>query len=204
MQTNWKQAAFLLIGFVVLTAAAQAQTDISASAFGTFNNSTSGNGTDQSAANSGGGMVGVRHIFNPLLGVEFNFAVNGAAQSLSTDPNSCALRCNNQPLHVSATGLEFTANYVVSKKIGNLTPFAEAGLGFVFTNTTGPTIGLNSLSRPVWVGGGGTDWNFAPRLGLRLQYRVNTYKAPDVYRGYSPTGGYVFSQEPMVGAFFRF
>jgi opacity protein-like surface antigen len=205
VQTNWKQAAFLLIGMVALAGTtAQAQTDISASVFGTFNNTTTGNGTIQSSPESGGGMIGARHIFNPLVGFELNFGISGSKQSLAPEASSCGFRCSNQPITVSGTASEFTADYVVSAKFGGLRPFALAGLGFVFTNPTGTTIGLNSLSRPAWVGGGGADWNFAPRVGLRLQYRALFYKAPDVDRGYSPTGVYLRSQEPMIGAFFRF
>jgi opacity protein-like surface antigen len=205
VQINSMKAVFVLIGTVMLGGLmASAQTDISASVYGTLNNSTSGNGTIQSSPDSGGGMIGVRHIFNPLVGLEFNFSLNPSKQSLAPDTSSCGFRCSNQPITVTATASEFTANYVVSAKFGNLRPFALAGLGFVFTDSTGTEIGLNSLSRPVWVGGGGADWNLAPRVGLRVQYRVSVYKAPDVDRGYSPTGDYVYAQQPMIGAFFRF
>jgi opacity protein-like surface antigen len=205
VQINWMKAVFVLIGTVMLgSLMASAQTDISASVYGTFNNSTTGNGTIQSSPNSGGGMIGVRHIFNPLVGVEFNFSLNPSKQSLAPDTSSCGFRCSNQPITASGTASEFTGNYVVSAKFANLRPFGFAGLGFVFTNPTGTEIGLNSLSRPVWVGGGGADLNLAARIGLRVQYRINVYKAPDVDRGYSPTGAYVYTQEPMIGAFFRF
>jgi opacity protein-like surface antigen len=205
VQTNRKQAAFLLFVMAALAGTtAHAQTDVSVSALGEFNNSTSGNGTVQSSPNSGGGMVGVRHVFNPLVGLEFNFAVEGSKQSLAPEAGSCGFRCNNPPITVNGTGIEFTANYVVSGRFRNLRPFAEAGLGFRFTNPTGSIIGLNSLSRPVWVGAGGADWNFTSRLGVRLQYRVDFYKAPDVYLGYSPTGAFAVTQEPMIGVFYRF
>lgn len=204
MQTFWKQAVFSMMGMIALTGAgAHAQTDISASVFGTLNNSTSGNGATQSSANSGGGMIGLRHIVAPLLGFEANFAVSGASQSLAPIPGSCGFRCNNPPLNVSADALEFTVNYVASAKVGKLEPFGTAGLGFTYFNATGSEIGLNSLSRPTWVGGCGADWNLTSRVGLRLQYRVNFYKAPDVVFGYAQTGAFVHTQEPMVGIFFR-
>lgn len=204
MQTFWKQAVFLMIGTITLTGAgAHAQTDISASVFGALNNSSSGNGATQSSANSGGGMIGLRHIFKPLLGVEANFAVSGAGQSLAPVQGSCGDRCQNPPLHVSTDALEFSVNYVASAKLGRLEPFGTAGLGFTFFNASGSEPGLNSLSRPTWVGGGGTDLNLTSRVGLRLQYRVNFYKAPDVALGYAQTGAFVHTQEPMVGIFFR-
>ena len=205
MQTNWKQI-FVVIGMAFLTGVtAHAQTDISASVFGTINSHSTGNGTDQSSSDSGGGMVGLRRIFSPLLGFEANFAVEGNKQALVTDLNSCGARCGNLPVSLGGTAFEFTGNYVVSGKFGkNLRPFAEAGLGFTYFNPTGTGyIGVNSESRPTWVGGGGADWNVAPHIGVRLQYRVNFYKAPDVYHGYSPTGVYANTQEPMVGVFFR-
>lgn len=204
MRMNWKQGVFLLIGIVVLTAAASAQTDISFSGLGTISNSTTGNGTLQSSADAGGGMVGLRHIVNPLVGFEANLAVNGSNQTLSTVAGSCGSRCNNPPASIHATGIEFTADYVVSAKFGNLRPFALAGVGFVYTDPSGTEIGLNSLSRGVFVGGGGADWGLAPHIGLRLQYRANFFKAPDIYRGFSPTGQFVRMQEPMAGVYFRF
>jgi len=74
VQTFWKQAVFLMIGVITLTGAgAHAQTDISASVFGALNNSTSGNGATQSSANSGGGMIGLRHIFRPLPCFELTY-----------------------------------------------------------------------------------------------------------------------------------
>ena len=208
MQINWvkwMKAILVLVGTAALgSLLASAQTDVSASVYGTFNNGTRGNGTIQSSPNSGGGMIGVRHVFNPLVGVEVNLAINPSKQSLSPDTTSCGFRCGNQPLDVHATAIEAAANYVVSAKFGNLRPFGLAGVGFVFTNTTGTQIGLNSLSRPAFIGGGGTDVDLTPHVGLRVQYRVSVYKAPDVDRGYSPTGAFLYTQEPMVGAFFRF
>jgi hypothetical protein len=201
---NWKQPAFVFFGMVVLAGAASAQTDISFSGLGTISNSTTGNGTHQSSPDTGGGMVGLRHIVNPLLGFEANLAVNGSNQSLATVAGECGTRCNNPAASIHASQFEFTVDYVASAKLGKLRPFALAGAGFVYTNPSGTEIGLNSLSRGVFVGGGGADWGLTPHLGLRLQYRANFYKAPDVYRGFSPTGQFIFGQEPMAGVFFRF
>jgi opacity protein-like surface antigen len=202
---KWTKAILVLLGTAAMgSLLASAQTDVSASVYGTFNNGTRGNGTIQNTPNSGGGMIGVRHVFNPLVGLEVDFGINPSKQSLSPDTATCGFRCGNQPLNVSATAIAASADYVVSAKFGNLRPFGLVGLGFVFTNTSGTEIGLNSLSRPAYLGGGGTDVDLTPHVGLRVQYRVNVYKAPDVDRGYSPTGAYVYTQEPMVGAFFRF
>jgi opacity protein-like surface antigen len=204
VRMNWKQAAFLLIGTVALTAAASAQTDLSFSGLGTMSSSTTGNGTKQGSPDEGGGMVGLRHVFSPLLGFEGNLAVNGSNQSLAPVAGACGTRCNNQPASIHATGIEFTVDYVASANFGKLRPFALVGLGFVYTTPGGSQIGLNSLSRGVYVGGGGADWSVAPHVGLRVQYRANFFKAPDVYRGFSPTGAFVNMQEPMAGVFFRF
>ena len=204
-RVKWMKAILALMGTAAMgSLLASAQTDISANVYGTFNNGTRGNGTIQSSPNSGGGMIGVRHVFSPLVGVEMNFGINPFKQALSPDTATCGFRCGNQPIKVNATAIAASANYVVSGKFGNLRPFGLVGLGFVFTNTTGTQIGLNSLSRPAFIGGGGTDVDLTPRVGLRVQYRVSVFKAPDVDRGYSPTGGYIYTQEPMVGAFFRF
>ncbi|HUB30634.1 MAG TPA: outer membrane beta-barrel protein [Terracidiphilus sp.] len=216
MQINWKQAAFLLIATLAFAgSSALAQTDVSVSGFAAFNSSSTGNGTMQTSPNSEGGMIGVRHVFRPLVGAELNFAGEGSDQSLSPEANACGYRCGNPPVTLNGTAFQFTANYVVTAKYGNLHPFGEAGLGFLFTNPSGSgsvggvpsksnIVGTNSLSRPTWVLGGGADWYLTDRWGVRLQYRVDFYKAPDVYHGYSPTGVYVHTQEPMAGVVYRF
>jgi len=56
----------------------------------------------------------------------------------------------------------------------------------------------------VFVYGAGLDWGLIPHLGLRLQYRGNLYKAPDLTKLYTSTGAFTNTSEPMIGAYLRF
>lgn len=81
MRTRFFLLSAVLIS--LLCSACPAQTTVAASLYGAFNQSTSGNGTDQSPANSAGGLIEVRHIHNPLFGYEATYSYNRANQGLS-------------------------------------------------------------------------------------------------------------------------
>jgi hypothetical protein len=74
---------FLLLAVALATTTALAQTSISASVYGAFSGTTTGNGTTQSPANQAGGLVEVRHISNPILGFEATYSLNRADQNYS-------------------------------------------------------------------------------------------------------------------------
>lgn len=50
-----------------------------------------------------------------------------------------------------------------------------------------------------WISSGGL-----PLIGLRFQYRVNLYRAPNLTRLYTSVGAFTHTAEPMIGAYFRF
>ncbi len=51
------------------------------------------------------------------------------------------------------------------------------------------------------------DWARWKRFGLRVQYRGNLYKSPDMspsfYSGMGPNRSLMLTNEPMVGVYFR-
>lgn len=71
MQTKWMRFVVVAVGIAALGSAAvlQAQTSVGLSLYGAFNGSTSGNNTAQSPSNAAGGMIELRHISNPLVGL---------------------------------------------------------------------------------------------------------------------------------------
>jgi opacity protein-like surface antigen len=229
MQKKWMLTTFILFGMAALTSAAahgqagapaneqsgnaagervaaasRKQTDIGISGYKTFTSATSGNGTQQTPSDSAGGMLELRHIVNPLLGYEITYSFNPANQAFAPKAGACALVCQNPPTKITAKASEIAIDYVASYKVGNLRPFVVGGLGF-FMTFPGPTpFGNNTSVRPTYVYGGGVDWNFGARLGLRLQYRGNYYKAPNVSAIYPPTGVFTQTAEPMAGVYYRF
>ena len=200
------QTVFLVVGLCVLSAvAASAQTDVAASLYGAFSESSTGNNTAQSPSNAAGGLIEVRHISNPLIGYEGTYSFNRANQRYSSTEASCGLICGPipGPQSVSANAHEITADWVASLKISNLRPFALAGAGILLDEPSNGQGSTNSTTKPVFVYGAGLDWGLLPHLGLRLQYRGNLYKAPNLTTIFTSTGAFTQTAEPMVGVYFR-
>jgi opacity protein-like surface antigen len=207
------QAAMLLAGLCALgcaTADAQAsaertlsQTDLSLGIYGAFSGATTGNGVQESPSNAAGGIFEVRHIENPLVGFEGTYSFNRANQVYSPNPIPvCGLPCGN-PAAVSADAHEVTADYLASLKIANLRPFVLAGAGLLFNVPASGQANTTSSNKPVAVYGAGLDWGLLPHIGVRLQYRGNLYKAPDLTKAFSSTGAFTHTAEPMIGIYLR-
>ena len=221
MHRVWMLPFFL----VSIAAAAPAQTDVALSLYGAFTGSTTGNGVTQSPANQAGGMVELRHISNPLVGYEATYSYNRANQKyLSTvfvpvcSPvqGICLI---DRAGTVANNAHEITGDWIFSLKLANLRPFALAGGGLLLNaassaNAFGCYVGVpacltspastQSSTTGVFVYGAGLDWGLLPHLGLRLQYRGNVYKAPDLIGAFQSTNSFTHTAEPMIGAYFRF
>ncbi len=179
-------------------------TDAGLSFYKTFTSATSGHGTTQTPSNSVGGLFEVRQIFKPLFGYDVSYSFNPASQSYAPEVGACAYACQNPPTKVTASASEIAFNWVASYKVGSLRPFVLAGLGLFIAVPRGTAYGNITIVRPTYVYGGGLDWNVGPRFGLRIQYRGNVYKAPDISQIYPTTGAFTQTAEPMAGVFYRF
>ncbi len=212
----WMQGAFVAVVAAALCGAtAQAQTDVALSGYRTITSSSSGSGTQQTPTDSEGGLFEWRHIVNPLVGYEFEISFNPANQSyinpnanvlsnncFPTGPTGTPATC--QPLKVSGKAIQFGGVWVVSKKIGNVRPFALGGAGFVVTVPGSSPYSVNTVMRPDFIYGGGLDWTFIPHFGLRLQVRGNMSKAPNLSDIFNSTTKYTQIYEPMAGVYYRF
>jgi len=204
MAAKWLRIAVVLIGTVTLGgAAAGAQTDVGASFYGTFTGSTQGDGTAQKPSNSAGGMLEIRHISNPFLGYEVTYSFNPANQSYAPVAGSCGFLCSNQPETLTAKANQVAIDWIGSMKRGNLRPFVVGGLGFFITVPSLALGNINTVVRPMYVYGGGFDWGMLPHIGLRIQYRGDVYKAPNLDSNYAATGAFTQTAEPMAGIYFR-
>ncbi len=87
--------------------------------------------------------------------------------------------------------------------VANLRPFGVLGVGLLLNEPTGGQSNTTSSKRAVYVYGAGLDWGLLPHIGLRLQYRGNLYKAPNLTTLYTSTGAFTHTAEPMIGLYFR-
>lgn len=186
-------ASMSLAMAAALSAQAQSlnNTDVSASFYGAFTGTSEGNGTIQSPSNQAGAMIGVRHVSNPLVGYELTYSFNRANQSYNLTS-------------VKAQAHEFVADWVVSFPILSFRPFVLAGVGAIDFHPDGGQAGTSGQLKPVYIYGGGLDWNIIPHFGLRGQFRGNLYHAPDLFAAASSTRAFANTSEPMIGAYFRF
>jgi hypothetical protein len=223
MQTRLLQRAFQLVGVAALAcSAAYAQTDVALNVYGAFNGTTTTDSVAQSPANAAGVLLEVRHISHPWFGYEGTYAYNRANQGYSFSPTGSSLPGAEvlSSAAISTNAHEVTADYVASMKIKltGFRPFALVGGGLlldvpssgretVCQATTTPcsttTIATSNSAKPVFVYGGGVDWTLLPHIGLRLQYRGNLYKAPDLTNLFTSTNAFTHTAEPMIGIFFR-
>ena len=105
---------------------------------------------------------------------------------------------------MKADAHEITGDWVASVKLANLRPFALAGVGLLLDVPSGGQTSTSTSTKPVFIYGAGLDWGLVPHIGLRLQYRGNLYKAPDLTSLYTSTNAFTHTAEPMIGAYFRF
>jgi outer membrane immunogenic protein len=191
--------ATIILGSSLATLPAFAQeagrSEVSVQAFGSFVKSTTDNGVQQSASDSGGVLANYRFFFTNDNGVEVNYgySLNTQTYGLPTGP-----------VGVKAHQDEVTAAYVYRHPLRHFTPFAEAGVGgLIFDPTDAP--GASTQSRAAFVYGAGADFNVAKRIFLRAEYRGLVYDSPTF--GLSDTLGpdrVTHRAEPSVGFGYRF
>jgi hypothetical protein len=200
----WMQGAFVVAAAVALCGAtAQAQTDVALSGYRTFTSSSSGFGTEQTPSNSEGGLMEVRHIVNPLVGFEFAYSFNPANETYTTTGAYNPVYPATS-LTVNGKANEVSIDWEVSVKKGSVRPFALGGIGMMITVPGSSPYSVNTVVRPAFIYGGGLDWGFLPHFGLRLQFRGNMTKAPQLSDPFPSTTKYTQIYEPMGGVFYRF
>lgn len=231
MRAKWREAVLIGLGAVALGAACPAQTSangqaqpdtatpppakaaaeaefsIGGSFYEALNKSTTGNGTQQTTTNSSGGMLEMRYIGRPLLGFEFTYSYHPADQTIAPLPTpQCETYndCNDPDIKYSVKASEVGLDYVVSKKMGSLRPFAVGGIGFFISSPDNSKYEVQTVVRPAWIFGGGLDWAALAHVGIRVQFRDNLYKAPNLSNFNPPTGQFTHSAEPMGGVYYNF
>ena len=198
MSINNSFAAILLGGaLAALPAFSQesSRSDATVQAFGSFVKTTTDNGVQQGATNSGGVLASYRFFFTDNHGVEVNYGYSRNTQTYGLLTG---------PLGVKSNQNEVTAAYVYRHAVRHFTPFVEAGVGgLVFAPTDAP--GASTQARAAFVYGGGADFNITKRIFARAEYRGLVYNSPTF--DLTPALGtdrLTHRAEPSIGFGYRF
>jgi outer membrane immunogenic protein len=172
------------------------RSEVSVQAFGSFVKTTSDNGIQQTATNSGGVLASYRFFFTGSSGVEVNYGYSLNTQSYGS-PSSGFLGVKSNQHEVSAA-------YVYRHAFHRFTPFAEAGAGALVFDPTGAP-GASTQSRAAFVYGAGADFNITRRVFLRAEYRGFVYNSPTFDLSQALGADRVTHRaEPSVGFGYRF
>jgi len=169
--------------------------EVTVQAFGSFLKTTTDNGVEQSATNSGGVLASYRFFFNNYNGVEVNYGYSLNNQNFTYPGGSTG---------VQAYSNEVSAAYVVRRPMRYWTPFLLAGTGgLVFDPKNTP--GVDSQARAEFIYGGGADFRLSNHIYVRAEYRGLLYTSPDFgLPALAGSGRITHRAEPSIGFGYRF
>ena len=169
--------------------------EVSVQAFGSFVKSTTQNGIQNSATNSGGVLGSYRYFFNANNGVEANYGYSLNTQSYTSTSGSLGVKSYSQ---------EVSAAYVFRVPMRNFTPFVLAGAGGLVFDPK-DFAGVSSQARAAFVYGGGADFKLSQHIFMRAEYRGFVYDSP-IYdlTGLAGADRITHRAEPSVGFGYRF
>jgi opacity protein-like surface antigen len=169
--------------------------EVSVQAFGSFLKTTTDNGVEQKATNSGGVLGSYRFFFSRHHGVEADYGYSLNTQSYTSASNS---------IGVPSYSHEFSAAYVFRYPLKRWTPFVLAGAGgLVFDPKNTPNVG--SQTRAAFVYGGGADFDLSHHFLFRAEYRGLVYNSPTFdIPGLAGLDRVTHRAEPSIGFGYRF
>ena len=191
-------ASFVSIASMALPAFSQSETpgknEVSVQAFGSFVKSTTNDGIENKATNSGGVLGSYRYFFNTHSGVEANYGYSLNTQSYGSP--SGVLGVKNYSHEVSAA-------YVFRLPMRKFTPFVLAGAGGLIFDPKN-FVGASSQARAAFVYGGGADFDLTHHIFMRAEYRGFVYNSPTYdLAGLSGVDRTTHRAEPSVGFGYR-
>jgi len=192
----------LMAGVASIALPAQAQSeggrgpmDIAVQAFGSFVTTTTQNGTNNTATNSGGVLASYRYFFSTHSGVEANYGYALNTQSYISPAGAIGVKTNSH---------EVSGAYVFRMPFRNVTPFGLAGVGALVFDPKG-FVGASAQARAAFVYGGGADINLSHHIFMRAEYRGFVYNSPAY--GLTALAGLdrvTHRAEPSIGFGYRF
>ena len=188
--------------------------DFSISGAGLFNHSVSGpidpKGIAPNAgsiltddnSNTVGALIGLRYVYKPLVGLEFNY---GYARY--TENYCCTADTTQVNLGVQTQANEFTFGYLATPAhpIFGLQPFASVGAGATeFKPTAHGGEGLPKQARATYYYSVGLQGDLSEHFGARVSFRQLFFLAPDFGQNYLTILQHTSTYEPTIGLFARF
>src|ERR1700719_3918735 len=189
---------FITAASLALPAFSQSETpgknEVSVQAFGSFVKSTTNNGIENTATNSGGVLGSYRYFFSAHNGVEANYGYSLNTQSYSS---------TNGVLGVKSYSHEISAAYVFRMPMRKFTPFVLAGAGGLIFDPK-DFAGASSQARAAFVYGGGADFDLTHHIFVRAEYRGFVYNSPTYdLAGLAGVDRTTHRAEPSVGFGYR-
>ena len=162
----------MLIAGVALPAYAQSEEsgrqDVAVQAFGSFVTTTTQNGINNTATNSGGVLASYRFFFSEHHGVEANYGYALNTQSYTSPVGAAGVKTNSH---------EVSGAYVFRMPFRKVTPFALAGVGALVFDPKDFT-GASTQTRAAFVYGAGADISLSHHIFMRAEYRGFVYSSP--------------------------
>ena len=171
------------------------KSEASVQAFGSFVKSTTSNGIQQNATNSGGVLASYRFFFAHNSGVELNYGYARNTQSYNFASGAVGLPTNSH---------EVSVDYVFRFPRKHWSPFVLAGVGALVFDPR-DIVGASAETRPAFVYGAGADYNLTQRIFMRAEYRGFVYNSPTYdFAGLNGVDRTTHRAEPSIGFGYRF
>ena len=196
-----KSFVILIAGaaFIALPSYAQneeaGRQEVAVQALGSFVSSTTQNGIENKATNTGGVLASYRYFFSKHHGIEANYGYTLNTQKYVSSAGLLGVNTNSH---------EVSGAYVFRMPLRNVTPFALAGAGaLVFSPKD--FMGASTQTRAAFVYGAGADFNLTHHIFVRAEYRGFVYNSPTYdLQALNRMDRVTHRAEPSIGFGYRF
>jgi len=191
----------LIAGAASIAVPAYAQSDeggrqeVAVQALGSFVTTTTQNGIDNSATNSGGVLGSYRFFFSKHHGVEADYGYSRNTQNYTSAAGALGVKTNSH---------EISGAYVFRMPFRRVTPFVLAGVSALVFDPR-DFARASRQTRAAFVYGAGADFNLTHHLFMRAEYRGFVYNSPTYdLPGLAGLDRATHRAEPSVGFGYRF
>jgi outer membrane immunogenic protein len=169
--------------------------EVAVQALGSFVSSTTQNGIQNKATNTGGVLASYRYFFSKHHGIEANYGYTLNTQKYVSSAGLVGVNTNSH---------EVSGAYVFRMPLRNVTPFALAGAGALVFDPK-DFMGASTQTRAAFVYGAGADFNLTHHIFVRAEYRGFVYNSPTYdLQALNRMDRVTHRAEPSIGFGYRF